>query len=71
MHKSDKTRTTKRAIAGRIWPAGRQFETPDLDKGFDELANTRRKLGRFSSSLYICHIKAMTALVEYGTRCLY
>jgi len=22
------------------------------------------------SSLYICHIKAMTALVEYGTRCL-
>jgi len=29
------------------------------------------KLGRFASSLYICHTKAMTALVEYGTRCLY
>jgi len=29
------------------------------------------KFGRFSSSLYICHTKAMTALVEYGTRCLY
>jgi len=24
-----------------------------------------------SSSLYICHTKAMTTLVEYGTRCLY
>jgi len=29
------------------------------------------KLGKFTSSPYICHIKAMTALVEYGTRCLY
>jgi len=29
------------------------------------------KLGRFTSSLYICHKKAMTALVECGTRCLY
>jgi len=29
------------------------------------------KLGRFTSSLYIYHTKAMTALVEYGTRCLY
>jgi len=29
------------------------------------------KLGRFASSLYICHNKTMTALVEYGTRCLY
>jgi len=29
------------------------------------------KLGRFTSSLYICHTKAMTALVEYGTKCLY
>jgi len=29
------------------------------------------KLGRLISSLYICHTKAMTALVEYGTRCLY
>jgi len=28
-------------------------------------------LGRFTSSLYICHIKAMIALVEYRTRCLY
>jgi len=26
------------------------------------------KLGRFPSSLYIWHTKAMTALVEYGTR---
>jgi len=29
------------------------------------------KLGRFTSSLYICHTKAMTARVEYDTRCLY
>jgi len=29
------------------------------------------KLGRFTSSLYICHTKAMTALAEYATRCLY
>jgi len=25
----------------------------------------------YSSSLYTCHTKAMTTLVEYGTRCLY
>jgi len=25
----------------------------------------------YCSSLYICHTKAMTTLVEYGTRCLY
>jgi len=30
-----------------------------------------KKLGRFTSSLYIYYTKAMTALVEYGTRCLY
>jgi len=29
------------------------------------------KSGRFTSSLYICHTKAMTALAEYGRRCLY
>jgi len=29
------------------------------------------ELGRFISSQYICHTKAMTALVEYGTRCWY
>jgi len=29
------------------------------------------KLGRFSSSLYVCHTTAMTTLVEYGTKCLY
>jgi len=28
------------------------------------------KLGRFTSSLKICHIKAMTALAEYGTKSL-
>jgi len=28
-------------------------------------------LTRFTSSLYILHTKAMTAPVEYGTRCLY
>jgi len=27
--------------------------------------------GRFTSSLYICHTTAMTALAEYGTMCLY
>jgi len=27
------------------------------------------KLGRFTGSLYICHTKAITALVEHGTRC--
>jgi len=29
------------------------------------------KLGRFTSSLCTCHTKAMTALTEYRTRCLY
>jgi len=28
------------------------------------------KLGGFRVSLYICHTKVVTALVEYGTRCL-
>jgi len=27
-------------------------------------------LGSFTSSLYICHTEAMTALVEYGSKCL-
>jgi len=29
------------------------------------------KSARFTSSLYIFHTKTMTALVGYGTRCLY
>jgi len=29
------------------------------------------KLGRLISSLYIFHTKDMTALVEFGSRCLY
>ena len=29
------------------------------------------KLGSFTSSLYICHNKAITALVECGTKCVY
>jgi len=33
-----------------------------------QLLKQDEKLGRFTCSLYICHTKAMTALVEYGTR---
>jgi len=29
------------------------------------------KLGRFTSSLTICHTKALTSLIEYGTKCLF
>ena len=29
------------------------------------------KLGRFTGSLYNCHTKVMTALVDCGTKCLY
>jgi len=29
------------------------------------------RLGRFTSSLYIYHTKAMTAPVKYGARCWY
>jgi len=36
-----------------------------------KLLRQDEKVGRFTSSLYICHTKAMTTLVEYGTRCLY
>jgi len=36
-----------------------------------KLLKQDEKLGRLASSLYICHTKAMTALVEYGTRRLY
>jgi len=35
------------------------------------LLKQEEKLGRFTRSLHICHAKAMTALVEYGTRCLH
>jgi len=36
-----------------------------------DLLKQDEKLGRFTSSLYIWHTKAMTAVVEYETRCLY
>jgi len=35
------------------------------------LQKQEEKLGRFISSQYVCHAKAMTALVEYGIMCLY
>jgi len=36
-----------------------------------KLLKQDEKLGRFTCSLYICHTKAMTALVECGTWRLY
>jgi len=36
-----------------------------------KLLKQDENLGRFASCLYIQHNKAMTASVEYGTRCLY
>jgi len=36
-----------------------------------DLIKQDEKLGRFTSSLHIWHTKAMTALAEYGARCLY
>jgi len=33
------------------------------------LLEQEETLGRFTSSLYICHTKAMTEIAEYGTRC--
>jgi len=36
-----------------------------------DLLKQHEKLGSFTSSLCICHTKAMTAPVEYITRCLY
>jgi len=35
------------------------------------LNKTKIRQDYYYSSLYICHTKAMTTLVEYGTRCLY
>jgi len=35
------------------------------------LNKTKNRQVYYCSSLYICHTKAMTTLVEYGTRCLY
>jgi len=35
------------------------------------LNKTKIRQDHYCSSLYICHTKAMTTLVEYGTRCLY
>jgi len=35
------------------------------------LLKQEEKLGRIASSLFICHTKAMTALAEYRTKCLY
>jgi len=37
----------------------------------DLLNKTKFRQVYYCSSLYICHTKAMTTLVEYGTRCLY
>jgi len=37
----------------------------------DVLNKTKIRKVYYCSSLYICHAKAMTTLVEYGTRCLY
>jgi len=34
------------------------------------LLKQEEKLGRFTSSLNICHIKAMTSLDENGAKCL-
>jgi len=35
------------------------------------LQKQEEKLGRFTSSPYVCHTKAMTALVEYRIKCLH
>ena len=35
------------------------------------LNKTKIRQVYYCSSLYICHTKAMTTLIEYGTRCLY
>jgi len=35
------------------------------------LKKTKIRQVYYCSSLYICHTKAMTAPVEYGTRCFY
>jgi len=42
-----------------------------LIKDLMKLLKQDKKLGRFTSSLNTWHNKAMTALVEYGTKCLY
>jgi len=35
------------------------------------LLKQEEKLDRFTGSSSICHTKAIIALAEYGTRCLY
>jgi len=35
------------------------------------LQKQEEKLGRYTSSPYVWHTKAMTALVEYGIKCLH
>ena len=37
----------------------------------DLLNKTKIRQVYYSSGPHICHTKAMTTLVEYGTRCLY
>ena len=41
--------------------------------GLERICWNKTKIRQFyyCSSLYICHTKAMTTLVEYGTRCLF
>jgi len=36
-----------------------------------KLLKQEEKLGRFTSSPYVCHTTAMVALVEYRIKCLY
>jgi len=45
--------------------SGPRFPTP-----LEELLKQDEKLGRFTSSLNVCHTKAITSLAEYGTKCL-
>jgi len=50
-----------------IFICDRNSNTCEKNRARTNLLKQDEKLGRFTSSLYICHNKAMTAL-EYGTR---
>jgi len=53
-----------------IW--GRNSNTCQKNKAITDLLNkTKIRQVYYCSGPYTCHTKAMTALVEFGTRCLY
>jgi len=67
--------TLDEGYPSKIWAltvvCDRNSNTCWKNRARTNLLKQEEKLGRFTSSPYVCHTKAMTALVECGIKCLY